>query len=510
MAGPCLNLHKAGRVKIAFALLAIVLAAAILRLYALNSWPVFIDEDGYTWTSLEMLQKPLLEAIIWPSIVASKPPLALLMQGQLGRILGDPLLAGRAISAVAGIFTTFLCFLLGRRLSGNAVGLVAAALYALSPIAVLHERMVLQDGPMSTLALAAVLVGWSAIEGESLPLACAAAFLGALAVQIKVPAVAILVLPLLFTLVTRGNLAVKSRYAIVAAVGPVLSYTVLMVGPTGPGLRGQNSNLMREFSLAHPLALFWGNVGVLQDSVHAYLPAGLPFVILAGVALALWRTPRQALVYLAGILIWTVPFLVLSRFVPTRYFLPAVPFAFAFAAIALVRLPALADALGRGSGPRLALAAAATAVVLASGVGSLQLVTNFDSATMSQQDDWQYRSGWPAGYEYANARRYLDATMKPGSAVAYIVDPQHRVAIGFTSPLPPGVVSLGLFKPTDTLPNNYPGPLYVVVDDMRGTATGERLREVLSREPRLHILRHFSRIRSPKGVTILREIPSRE
>ncbi len=41
------------------------------------------------------------------------------------QLIQDPLLAGRLISALAGIATTFGVFLVGRSLSGNRVGLMA-------------------------------------------------------------------------------------------------------------------------------------------------------------------------------------------------------------------------------------------------------------------------------------------------------------------------------------------------------------------------------------------------
>ena len=46
----------------------------------------------------------------------------------------------------------------------EVVGALAASVYALSPLAVLHERMVLHDGLLTPAALGAVLLGWSAIE----------------------------------------------------------------------------------------------------------------------------------------------------------------------------------------------------------------------------------------------------------------------------------------------------------------------------------------------------------
>src|SRR5207248_4445274 len=132
-------------------------------------------------------------------------------------LTADPVIAGRVLSAAAGTITTVLCFFLGRRLGGSGVGLVAATLYALSPVAVLHERMVLHDGPMAACALGAVLMSWAAIERRSWPLGCVAALLGALAVQFKTPAVATALLPIVILAVHEGSRARRTGPALLAA-----------------------------------------------------------------------------------------------------------------------------------------------------------------------------------------------------------------------------------------------------------------------------------------------------
>src|SRR3990172_7435919 len=217
-----------------YALLLVALVAGVLRFYGLETWPVFIDEDLHTWRSFEMGQLPLQKAIIYPVV---KPPLAFFLQDVIARLAFDHLIAGRVLSAIAGTLTTVLTFYLGRRLGRVSIGLIAASIYAVSPITVMHERMVLQDGPMAVLALSAVLVSWRAIERESWSLASLAALLGAIAVQLKVPSVAISVVPIMLFFTFRGPwLSRKAAMAIVGCLGPVLSYLALRLGPLGPGL----------------------------------------------------------------------------------------------------------------------------------------------------------------------------------------------------------------------------------------------------------------------------------
>ena len=38
----------------------------------------------------------------------------------------------------------------------------------------------------------------------------------------------------------------------------------------------------------------------------------------------------------------------------------------------------------------------------------LDVEANHDTAPLTKQDDWQYRSGWPSGYAYGEAARFDD------------------------------------------------------------------------------------------------------
>jgi hypothetical protein len=155
------------------------------------------------------------------------------------------------------------------------------------------------------------------------------------------------------------------------------------------------------------------------------------------------------------------------------------------------------------------LAAAGAAVVLAgSGLASSELVAHHRLARLTTQDRWQYQSGWPSGYGYAEASRYVASRAEPGSAVAYVIESAHEVAAGLLrrGALPPGVTALGLYEPTERLQADFDGPIYVLVDDPLDDsgAPGERARQVLALEPRLALVASFRRPASETGVTIFR------
>src|ERR671933_2720340 len=207
-----------------------VVLGAALRLYRLDAVPAFVDEDMYTTVAVEMTH------LAWPDYVLhstdsastgiAKTPLVFMAQAELTARGLDPLIAGRAISALSGVISIPLVFWLGHRLGGGApVGLLAAGMYALLPLAVVHERMVLQDGPMSTAALAAVLVADLASSRGSIRWFVLAGVLGALAVQLKVSAVFVAVVLTRIALVGWAHKPWRLRAgALLMPAGPASAY----------------------------------------------------------------------------------------------------------------------------------------------------------------------------------------------------------------------------------------------------------------------------------------------
>ena len=480
-------------------LLGLVAAVALaLRFARLESWPVFLDEDTYTQAAMDMLQLP------WPDVLwrssrypTLKMPLLFFVQGWLIPLVGDPVLAGRLVPAALGIVSSLLCFELGRRVGGLSVGILASVIYALSPLAVLHERMVLQDGPLTAATLATVLLLWSALERGSWRLAAAAAAAGAIAIQCKVPGLAVIGVLAMLGVATRGPLLSQLRLVGLTTTGPLLSAALVRLTPLG-------SDLGREdrFVPVHTLAQLRFNVETLLDGVHTYFPLGMSAAVLVGLVLLARERPRVALVFACGLAAWTLPWVLLSPLVSPRYLLPSAPYACVLAALVLFRVHARArraqSALGWLAG------AGGLVLLAASAYGSVQLVFNHRAAPMSALDRWQYQSGWPSGYGYQEAARYIARTAEPGSAVAYVIRPSHQLAAGYGLPLPPGVTSLGLV--TVEQPRlNHAGRIYALVDDGRAddSEAGRRPKELLTKEPSLREAVRFTRPGSKTGVSIL-------
>lgn len=68
------------------------------------------------------------------------PPLFYLISGFAMKIFGYNLTVARSLTAIYGVLSTLLLFFIGKELSRKAVGLAAAFLFAIFPLAILYNR----------------------------------------------------------------------------------------------------------------------------------------------------------------------------------------------------------------------------------------------------------------------------------------------------------------------------------------------------------------------------------
>ncbi|MGD8398686.1 MAG: glycosyltransferase family 39 protein, partial [Anaerolineae bacterium] len=134
-------------------LLAIVLLAAVLRFYQIDGQSLWNDEG----TSVALAgQSP--GAIASAAAADIHPPLYYWLLAGWTQILGTSEVAVRSLSAILGTLLVALTFWLGRRISGPALGLVAALLAAASPFQVYYSQEARMYILAAVLAAAAIAV----------------------------------------------------------------------------------------------------------------------------------------------------------------------------------------------------------------------------------------------------------------------------------------------------------------------------------------------------------------
>ncbi len=391
--------------------------AACLGLRAPGLWraPIFNDEAIYSLWVAQMLGHPSLESALLPWHDDKMGPLpwsvavldAAAWPGKWG-----PLLLWRYMSLACGLFSTGLIMLLAwrmadgpdprrRRLAAFAAGLG----WAVWPLAVMHERMALFDGPLATAWLVAMLAVQTLPRRGSTRRAAAAGLACALPLAIKtsgLPALAIggAVCVYLWVRERIGARQLAAFCAAAAAVAlPLLALSASFgtfatiqhrylqsggghLGADFPVLLGQLARLL-WFSIFCP-ALALMAIGALTKRSGQSGPDA------SRLWLAAWSLLPIGLMLLVG----------KNGTVYTRYYLPFL--APAWVAFGL----GAAWLLGRLPGP------AAIGLMLLACVGptwqSLTWIKTPDRALLADQDHHQYVSGWPSGRQVETLRAALE------------------------------------------------------------------------------------------------------
>lgn len=307
--------------------LSAMVAAAILAGWGIGFGLPFLfrpDEEVVVGRAVRMAVEGSLDPLFsnWPPLVFYVVALALKLTGNvMAAAGGDPsgaYLTGRVISAAAFVATVGLVFLGARRAYGDAAGILAAFMTALSPLAVRQAHMGTIDGFETMLVASALLAGivarrprGFALAGALCGLAAAAKFTGGLS----------LVFVLAMALQAELRLRLCAAAAGGAAVAFLLAGLVMFLHPTayadGLAYLGR-----RGFANDYGTSLGWFYHPVVT------LPFGLGLgayaLALGGVAAALRRRGPVDL----GLAAFVLAYLLLvgaSREVFWRYLLPLIP-----------------------------------------------------------------------------------------------------------------------------------------------------------------------------------------
>lgn len=404
-------------------LILILPLAAYLGLRAPGLWraPIFNDEAIYSLWVAQMLGHPSIESALQPWHDDKMGPLpwsvavidAAVWPGKWG-----PLLLWRYVSLFCGLISTCLIMSLAWRMAGpdprrRRLAAFAAGLgWAVWPLAVMHERMALFDGPLVTAWLIAML-SIQTLPRESISprrailtgLACA------LPMAIKTSGLPALAIGAGFFLYkwARSRIGIRRLIGFLAAASiialPLLSASLYFgtfstihhkyLQPGGGHLGGDFAILLAQLARLMWFSIFWPAlilifIGALTRRTEQTGPEA------SRLWLAAWSLLPIALILLIG----------KNGTVYTRYYLP-------FFAPAWI-------AFGLGAAwlsSRLPLLLALTLMFFGC-VGpawqSFVWRKTPDHALLLEQDYHQYIAGWPSGRQIENLRAALDPLFARG------------------------------------------------------------------------------------------------
>jgi len=306
---------------------ALILGAG-LRLVGLGSVGLNSDEAVYAGQAASLTGNPHFSPLF--PIIRAHP---LMLQVLISPLYhsGTPDVSGRYVTAVFGVGTICLTYLLGRVLYHPWAGTLAALFLAVMPYHVIISRQIMLDGPMTffaTASLCCIAVAARDHQGRLLP---AAGLLLGLAALCKEPAVILLGAGFAFLALTvRGWRPL--RYPLAAsALTVALTLTYPVLTSISGGGRGGQSYLVWQLSRPpnHSLLFYPITVG-----------ASIGFVVLAAAAadLIIFRHRlgwRETL-----LMCWILVPLVYFEVWPTKgfaYLLPLTPPVVVLAAVGLLR-----------------------------------------------------------------------------------------------------------------------------------------------------------------------------
>ncbi len=274
---------------------------------------------------------------------------------------------GRVTTAVLGLATVFLVWWHGRRIAGPWCGLAAAWFLALSYFHVESSHYITVDVPMTLCAFWSIAMVVDDVTGRRRLNPYLYAPVAAFAVLCKFPAI-LLVLPYIAGSLMRGGLTgprgLLTRATILPAVAAMAIYLVLnpgfLLNVTAPlRMLFDSSTIVGTVGATEQANLWLFYINALRRSQGE----GTMLIALIGIAIALVRYRREAILHLA----FLVPFFLSiagsqsSHLYYERYVLPLLPGLCLFAGIAMA---VAIDRLRPRLSPRALFASGAAAAIL--------------------------------------------------------------------------------------------------------------------------------------------------
>jgi len=301
-------------------LIAILIAAAALRLFGLGRGDPMNDEVTYAFRAIGLVDSfndPSVQSTPWewfdPEIPRwakisfhDHPPLVIWIQHLFFKLFGERLWAFRLPSAILGIASVGLMFAIGRRLFSERAGLIGAAFLAATVNHVYVSRAGLQEPYVIFFMLLAVLLllrglarpRWVIASGAALGFGLLAKYTAIAAVPVLLGAI-LLLKPAEF----RTRHFWLGVLAALVIVSPVIIYNVLLWRTAG------HFDLQLSHILGKTPAVWAGSpgkaVGSLADRARIFLPRliasnswvflGLAALSAAAFLAALIRRPLQSI-----------------------------------------------------------------------------------------------------------------------------------------------------------------------------------------------------------------------
>lgn len=380
---------------------AIALVYLATRMLLVGRSPPFVDEALYAIWAAEAFED---SDDLFISLTYGKEPLPTWLGTGWMYLGAEPLTAVRLVSIAAGLVTMLMIGLIARRFWDDRVAVVAATLYAVIPLFVVHDAIGIMEPLVTAAAMSALYLQIRLAERPAFgpALLLGIAFAAALLTK-ESGKLALALLPLSLLCFDWKAPGVRRRLAAwlggsaLAFVIAVLGYSIMMLsdhwGDLGAAREVYGMYRPAGEALSDPWRHYETNWPLFRDALRGYLTVPIALLFLVGAGLALQARPRVAALLL-GWVAAPLAAAVLLAFNPyPRYIVMAVPPMTVLAALALVRV---SERIARRWGPVVA-AVAALLLVAPALVSDARIVADPAGFRYPALDDEQFATGWAAG-----------------------------------------------------------------------------------------------------------------
>mgnify|MGYP001597602061 FL=1 len=391
---------------------AIIVGAVFLRLYNLNSLPIFADESIYVRWAQVMRAEPSLRFL---PLSDGKQPFYMWLMIPALKLFTDPLLAGRTLSALAGLGTMAGTALAAWLVFKNHRAVfLAAAISTTLPFLVFFDRMALVDSLLTMFFIWTFNFAWVSITYSRWDSAMLAGFTAGMAWLTKSPAIfALMLLPSLLLLIPKifSKKFLFSIFYLLSSIFIAFSmYQILRLGPEFQMIALRNKDYvfpLWEVLFRHPLDPLKPHlIDVFNFYLYLLTPIGLLLAIwgIAAGQLSHWRT-RVILVLWALAPVFAQA--AIAKTFTARYILFSVPF------VILLMVHAL-EHIGQHTKKHFLSFAAAGLLIVSSLILDILFLTRPQSAPMHRNERSGYLEGWTAGHGLKEVSQYLRQAAKSG------------------------------------------------------------------------------------------------
>ena len=464
------------------------------RVISLNIIPVFADEAIYIhWSQIAWHDHN--QRFI--SLTDGKPPLHSWLMIPFLKVINDPLVAGRMLSVLAGLFTIVGLYLVVKTIFNKKLANICAFLAAISPFLVFYDRLAVADSLLTAFGVWAFYLSYQLITKPDLGKTFLLGFCWGGGLLTKQPALYFMLLsPLVFLLnfkLSTNDLKkslikiIKNQffYWLLAIVIAFLSYNVIKLSPMSHliSVRSYDYVLGKREFLKDPFKLFWGNLKGILFWLSSYQRLSGIILFFIGVVILLKQNFEKAVVFLAWLLIPVLGSAAIGKIIFPRYFVYIQPWIIVFQALGVSTLALKTRSLfSHGSLFKTGSLAIYFLSSLPWLIFSFLIVFNPVSAPLIEREQNQYLTTWASGYGLKEVAEYLKSNFK---------DEKVYVATeGYFGTLPDGLMIYldgynnievyGIGQPiseipAETLKRAKEAPTFVVVNDYRYLGDGEYL-----------------------------------